>query len=207
MRYANPPLRFSGTEVRDLIRAWVLTSVAFAIFFIRTGFIPADGLTWNGFVIVFFVALLTAGVGFIVHELCHKIAAHHFRVQGEFVANGTMLFVSIFFAFMGFLFAAPGAVHILGHISKRENGIISAAGPASNMVLTLVFLPLALLPVGPFLQLIGVFGVWINAILGAFNLIPFLGLDGSKILAWHKIVYGVMVGIAGIQVAGVFIFF
>lgn len=202
MRYAT--IHFSAREKRDIAKAWILTSLAFAIFFLRTGFINPRGLTGEGFLLVFGIAALTAGVGFVVHELCHKLTAHRFGIYGEFYSNGMMLIISIVLAFMGMLFAAPGGVYMQGHITRKQNGIISAAGPVSNMVLVFLFAPLLYAP-GTLLPVIGKFGVLINAILGAFNLIPFLGLDGSKVLAWSKPVYFTLVTIAAFLVVGAYL--
>ncbi len=205
MRHANSPLSFSPVERAELAKAWLMTSLAFAIFFLRTGFVDAEGLSFAGFALVFGIAALTAGLGFVLHELCHKVAAHRFRVQAEFRSNGMMLVVSVFLALVGFLFAAPGAVYMSGSVTRRENGIISAAGPASNMILALLFLPLALLSDRSSIAgTIGAFGTLINAILGAFNLIPFLGLDGAKILAWSKGVYFSLLVAAGAIVAAAY---
>lgn len=198
MRNANPTFQFSPHEKGELVKAWVLTSLAFAIFFLRTGFLPLKNITFVGFALVFCIAAVTAGLGFVLHEMCHKYAAHHFGVHGEFHSNGFMLIASIFLAFMGFLFAAPGAVMIFGNITKRENGIISLAGPLCNVVLALLFLPLTFL--GGFLETVGSIGLLVNAILGAFNMIPFLGLDGEKIFVWNKLVYFSLVIVAGMLV-------
>jgi Zn-dependent protease len=32
-------------------------------------------------------------------------------------------------------------------------------------------------------------GVWFNAWIAVFNLIPFMGLDGAKILSWSKLAW------------------
>ncbi|MDD9952734.1 MAG: metalloprotease [Candidatus Woesearchaeota archaeon] len=195
MRHANQPIRFSALEKKDLFKAWILTSIAFTVFFLQG---QLSKVSTTGFLVIFVLAGATAGVGFIVHELCHKFAAHHFHVHGEFRANTMMLYMSIVFALMGFIIAAPGAVYMTGHITKRQNGIISAAGPASNIVLAALFLPLFLMEGLP--KTIGYFGLLINAILAGFNMIPFGNFDGSKVLPWSKPVYFTMVFLAGILI-------
>jgi len=199
MRYVNPKFNLSQIERADLVKAWLLTSVAFAIYFIRTGWVSTGGVTLQGFGVLIILAALTAGIGFIVHELSHKYAAFRYGVHGEFRANTSMLFMSIFLAVMGILIAAPGAVHIFGRISRKENGVISAAGPASNVVMALLFLPLAMYGSG-LLAVAGQLGLLINAILGAFNLIPFGIFDGAKILDWSKPVYFTMLVVAALVV-------
>jgi Zn-dependent protease len=52
-----------------------------------------------------------------------------------------MLLLALGMSFLGFVFAAPGAVHIKGYINKMQNGIFSLAGPLMNLILALVFLP------------------------------------------------------------------
>jgi len=51
----------------------------------------------------------------------------------------------------GIVFAAPGAVMIMGMVSREENGRIAAAGPITNMVIAVIFLLVSLL-LAPFIQ-------------------------------------------------------
>ena len=48
-------------------------------------------------------------------------------------------------AFLGVLLAAPGAVMVSGRITDRQNGIIAAVGPISNIIIALIFLPIYIL--------------------------------------------------------------
>lgn len=193
MRHVNAPLAFSRKEIWDVTKAWLAISLAFTIFFVRTGFGSTD------LSILFLISLCTAGIGFVVHELLHKVAAWRFRVHGEFRSNDFMLLIAVVFAFFGVIFAAPGAVYMSGNITVRENGIISAAGPLSNVVIALLFLPLWLLGTGT-LATAGFLGFLINAFLGMFNMIPFLGLDGQKVFRWNKFVYFTILVISGLMV-------
>jgi Zn-dependent protease len=94
----------------------------------------------------------------------------------------------VLIALAGFLFAAPGAVTHRGRITPRQNGLIALAGPAVNVALVLLFLPIALLGTG-FLASLGGLGVFVNLLLAAFNMIPFGPLDGRKVLSWSLPVY------------------
>ncbi len=180
-------IRFSRREVRDLLIAWVALGAAFALFFGGGAGILAVPAA---FLVLFVVNFLTAGVGFLLHELAHKVAAIRYGQIAEFRADYSMLAIAIATALAGFIFAAPGAVYHRGRITVRENGIIAVAGPVTNLVLAAAFAPL-LLGSGLVYE-VGRFGVGINLFLAAFNMIPFGPLDGKKVLAWSKAVFAVV---------------
>ncbi len=72
-------------------------------------------------------------------------------------------------------------------LSREQNGIISAAGPVINLVLCALFAALFFIAGGAsLLAEIGLAGVRINAMIAAFNLIPVSILDGTKVWAWNK---------------------
>jgi len=166
---------FSGTSLVDGTFGR-LSSLSFFISFLK----------------LFAVSLFTAGLGFLLHELAHKVVAQRYGCMAEFRAFDQMLYLALGLAMLiGFIFAAPGAVMISGMVTRKENGYISLAGPLTNYVLAALFLALSfLLPAGNFIFSIG---FSINAWLGLFNLIPFGNFDGIKILHWNKIWWGVMV--------------
>ncbi len=181
-------LNTSEREIRDLIKAWAAISIAFAI--VMRGFV---GLS---FYQVFIVAAVTVGTGFLLHELGHKIVAQRYGCFAEFRSFDQMLFLAVAMSFFGFVFAAPGAVMISGPVGVRRNGKISAAGPAVNLILAVIFLWFLSMTSGGILTIIAFYGFFINSWLALFNLLPFGNFDGKKILRWNKTVYGVMVGTA-----------
>lgn len=183
-------LEFTSKELFDLGVAWIALSIAFAIFLGRPGGLAGDPL----FALqLSLVSALTVGVGFILHELAHKVAAVRFGQVAHFQASYGMLGVAILSAIVGFIFAAPGAVAHRGRITKEEHGKIALAGPATNLALVVAFLPLYLLlgPI-PFLWQVGAFGVLVNAFLAAFNMIPYGPLDGKTVYEWHTGVFTIM---------------
>lgn len=182
-------MRYSEREVVDLAKAWGAISLAFAIMF-AGGAPGVIGSSWESFAVVLLVSAFTAGIGFLVHELAHKYVAQRYRHAAEFRSFDGGLLLALGLSLFGFIFAAPGAVMISGYVHKRENGIISMAGPLSNLVLVLVFAPLLVVP---YLGVVGALGIIINAWLGLFNLLPFGSFDGSKILAWNRVVYAALV--------------
>jgi Zn-dependent protease len=69
--------------------------------------------------------------------------------------------------------------------------MISAAGPVTNLLLCIPF-GLCLIAGGYFsgahtglLTVIGIFGIQINAMIAAFNMLPISVLDGNKVLSWN----------------------
>ncbi|TQQ81132.1 metalloprotease [Halonotius terrestris] len=183
---------FSTREVRDLLVAWAALGVAFTIFFAGGGPNVA-ALLGPSLAVLLGVSLLTAGVAFLLHEIAHKVVAVNYGQVAEFRADYSMLFLAIMSALLGFIFAAPGAVHHRGYLSEREHGHIAIAGPVMNLVLAVVFLPVYLGGVGlnlGLLVLLGQLGIIVNLFLAAFNLVPYGPLDGKTVIAWSKPVWG-----------------
>ena len=178
-------MRFSSTEINDLVTAWLVISLAFTIAF--RGYL---GLT---FLILLAVSGITVGVGFLLHEIMHKYYAQKFGCWAEFRANRKMLLFALLLSFLGFIFAAPGGVFIKGVVDRRKQGIISVAGPMTNVILALIFIAAASFL--PFAD-VWTFGAQINAFLAVFNLLPFGPLDGTKVLRWGKKYYAASVALA-----------
>lgn len=191
-------IRFSARELRDLVLAWLALGVAFALFFLGGGPGLLGALRTGGvteLVTVVAVSLLTAGVGFLLHEIGHKVAAVRYGQIAEFRADYGMLFLALVSASIGFLFAAPGAVHHQGRITERENGLIALAGPAVNLVLSVLFLIVGAVGIAANLEIvfrIGFRGLAVNLFLAAFNMIPFGALDGATIRQWSTLVWAVV---------------
>ena len=174
-------IRFGTRELLDIAIAWAALSVAFALFFggggrtilyrpgVLVGLLPAS--------------LVTAGLGFLLHEMAHKVTAIRFGQVAEFRADYGMLFLAVAGALAGFLFAAPGAVYHQGRSTLRENGLIALAGPLTNVALGMAFLPLEL-ALGGTLGNVAALGVRINFLLAGFNMIPFGPLDGNTVKTW-----------------------
>jgi Zn-dependent protease len=77
----------------------------------------------------------------VLHELAHKFTAMRFGYWAEFRKDNQMLLIAVVLAALaGVVFAAPGATVVYGdRIGRRENGLISAAGPATSLALALGF--------------------------------------------------------------------
>jgi len=130
-------------------------------------------------------------VAITIHEFSHALAADKLgdptpRSMGRLTLNplkhldpiGTLALI-----FLGFGWGKPVPIdpYNLQH-PKRDEAIISLAGPVSNLILALIislivrFLPLNNISI-LFLSIL----VQMNVILAIFNLLPLPPLDGSKI--------------------------
>jgi len=180
----------------ELLKAWAGTTIAFAV--AQTG--PGNLLS-AGFLTNLMIAAIVAGVGFVLHELAHRIVARSYGAQAHFIANNSWLLISIVLAFTGFFIAAPGAVWHRGYLTPRQGGLIALAGPVTNLVLSVVFLAALIgsavvgleLPQWLFMTLY--IGFKFNAWLGLFNMIPAGPFDGAKVLAWDWRVFAVTVAV------------
>jgi Zn-dependent protease len=196
--------RITRREEADLFVAWLAIALSFTIINITPYGImgPFAAITPLSALIYFGIALLTVGIGFILHEMAHKFMAIRFGYWAEFVKDNTMLLVAVIMAaLVGFVFAAPGATVIYSRdgtsLSREQNGIISAAGPVINLVLCVLFAALYFMSGKTgLLGMIGLAGVQINAMIAAFNLIPISILDGTKVWAWNKPVFLVLILVA-----------
>ncbi|MFH0970239.1 MAG: hypothetical protein V1776_02145 [Candidatus Diapherotrites archaeon] len=175
-------------ELTDLLISWISLSAAFAFVFADEGF------NLIGFSDALAIAALAVGTGFLLHEMAHKYVAIHFGAKAEFRAWNTGLLVALAVAVLfRFIFAAPGAVYIYGkHVTLRENGIISAAGPLMNIIIGIIGIGLSSLfatsQIGHVALIVGS----INLYLAMFNLLPFFILDGAKVFAWNKGVWAIL---------------
>lgn len=191
------PSWMSVRELQELLAAWLILSLAFAVLYgegdtaVLVQLLPA--------------CLFSVGLGFVLHELGHKVYAQRFGLEAVFHANFQGLAMAVLVAFAGFIFVSPGAVGIRGRsLSRRENGVIALLGPVMNVVLAVAFLLVLVSPVelGRLAVVTAFIGFRTNVWLGLFNLIPSHPFDGAAILAWNKLVYGVLV----VVTAGLFLY-
>ncbi|MEZ0345706.1 MAG: hypothetical protein ABWK01_04075 [Infirmifilum sp.] len=162
---------------REVLELTLATLAVFAVL--------ASGYTFilyqpYGNFIQFLRVLTLAFVIYVPHELAHKFTAEFYGYPARFSIVWEFFFLTLLSAipFIPIKFIAPGTVYIYTStgISKKTNGIISAAGPVTNIILGLV----GLLAGGPFARTVMNFSGWI----AFFNLLPFGPLDGRKVFNW-----------------------
>lgn len=151
--------RVAGVELR--MHPTFLVMVAFALLGLFGR--PLDGLVWLG--------LVFGGV--VLHELGHALVARRLGLQVRDIV----------------LLPIGGASEIDGlDESPGHELVVAAAGPATSFALAgaiAVVLVVAGVPFGsPTLAVGGLLqrGLWTNLMLGTFNLLPALPMDGGRML-------------------------
>jgi len=182
----------------DLFIAWLGITIAFTLAIVLSGF--TGKIEPLFFLYIFGISCLTVGIGFVLHEMAHKFSAMKYGYYAEFRKDNVMLLMSVVLAaLVHIVFAAPGATVIYaGGLTKEQNGKISAAGPATNLVLCIPFGIMILMTpyitgMGNVIGFIGMMGLQINAMIAAFNLLPISVLDGRKVLEWKPAIFLVMI--------------
>lgn len=179
-------INFRGSELSQLLLAWLVLGFCFSISALSTPSL---------FPIRFFSSLITLGLGFIVHELAHRYVARMYGCWAEFRVWPFGLALAVIFALASggrMIFAAPGAVYIVPmayplRLNRKAEGLISLVGPLAQLLVTILFYPLA--SIGGVIGLIGSMGWRINLWQVAFNVLPYGMLDGRKILNWSRMVW------------------
>jgi Zn-dependent protease len=203
--------RVSSAELTDLFLSLAALVIAFSILGERR--LPG--------IEAIIITALGVSTGFLLHELAHKFVAMHFGYWAEYRANRMGLVLVIVMAFVGFIFAAPGAVMIsrtsapqnfysldplgqekLAAEEKKEELLISLAGPLTNIILAIFFFLMLMSgdAAGSLWQNAASFALFINLTLAAFNLLPFGPLDGKKIYDSNRVVWA-LVGVPTILAA------
>ena len=108
---------------------------------------------------------------------------------------------------IGFVFAAPGAVYIqpqvkkgfawtIHRLTKKEFGLIAAAGPVINILFGFVFV--YIIPYFPNYNSIIYLAARFSFFLALFNMLPFGPLDGAKVSDWSWAAWATIVVAGGL---------
>jgi len=193
-------IRFSKVEIKHILIGVAALTLAFTIVLNRDLASALDMTYTAALPLTLGVSAFVVLAGFLLHELGHKFVAQRYGAWAEFRMYPLGLLLAVMMSFLGFLFAAPGAVYIAGRVTKRQNGLISLAVPIVNLAIGGIFLaiwlifPVAGTATGYVIQLIAIMSLF----LAGFNLIPIPPLDGYKIAVWNISVYVGMVVATGL---------
>ena len=174
-------MKFTRREINDLLISWAVLSFALAVL-------------WWGIDRPLLIlrmmpqSIIAVGTGFAFHEMAHKYTAQRYGLAAEFRRWDFGLMIAIFSSFLGFLFAAPGAVYTFGYADEKTMVKTSVSGPATNFIIALISIGLSFFISSNFLHFLAYF----NLFLALFNLLPVPPMDGSKVLRYSPLLWGVM---------------
>jgi Zn-dependent protease/CBS domain-containing protein len=166
--------RIGGIEI-DLHYTWLLAFILIS-WSLAVGYFPS--VLPSASVVVYWtlgvLAALLLFVSVLLHELCHSLVARRLGVQVDSIT------LFIFGGVSNLRSEAPNA---------RATFLISVAGPLASLVLAAIsWLITTVLPSGsPAAALLG-YLAFVNFLVGVFNLMPGLPLDGGRVL--QSIVWG-----------------
>lgn len=184
---ASKILGLESDEMTDLIIATIVTTLIFAYNW-QAPLATLEALPLS------FLAVVTA---YIIHELAHRFTARKLNCLAVYKLWLPGVIFGLLMMLVGIKFILVGAVVISTyrfgrwgmkskHPSMREIGLISASGPAANLVLAALFKALS-----EFALSSPTFGylALINAWFAFFNLVPVKPLDGSKVFFWNPVIW------------------
>jgi Zn-dependent protease len=153
------------------------------------------------------IAIVPIMLAITVHEAAHGLVADKLgdqtaRLAGRVTINpfkhidplGTIVLPLVMYALSGFMFGWAKPVPVnwrnLGQ-PRRDTALVAIAGPLANFVMLLLWSFMLAVPVllslnewiGLPLFLMAQYGILINAVLMALNLLPVLPLDGGRVLS------------------------
>ncbi len=199
MKYAYN-FRFYPEEKKDIALALLVLTFSFYILISRN-------LLFQGIISLLdlLTAFLAVLIAFFLHEMAHKYVAFKYGYPAAFRAWKMGLLIAFLSSFIGFLFAAPGAVYVYGYPSKDENGKISAAGPITNIIAGFTLLGLAFIMPFHYLSAMLAYIASLNFFLAFFNLLPIGPMDGVKIFTWNLPIYILLLALSIIGFASFYI--
>lgn len=214
--------RFSSTEKRDLAIASILVvlvgismmgypsgifnAIPQLISFVSAGFWWYPALTIGIFL-----------VSFMAHEMAHKFVAQHYGQWSEFRMTQQGYLLSAMAILWSFPIFGTGVVATSRAKSLEEDGKVNLAGPLTNfviaagiaigmlLVVAAVGIPVVDFPTRLILSILR-YGLMLNAMLGAFNMIPVQPFDGATVMRWNKPVWAVLlVALLALLLFGLFV--
>ncbi|ADC47548.1 peptidase M50 family [Methanobrevibacter ruminantium M1] len=191
---------FTKNELRDLVIAFIVLSIAFAIANVK--------FDLHAFISILPIVMFGVGVGFLLHELGHKYVANKYGYKAEFKLWPIGLLIALITSLIGWVFALPGEAKITAeNIDEETTGKIAIAGPMANIGLGLLFIVIAAITyplkssftLFELIYLVSTVGFSVNAFLATFNILPFYTLDGTKVMKWSVKAFIVAFAIAAIM--------
>ncbi|BCU68435.1 peptidase M50 [Sulfolobales archaeon HS-7] len=147
----------------------------------------------------FLIPLVGAILAIIPHEIAHRQVARRYGCLSRFYLYPLGLFLTIIFnLFTPFFVFAAGYTGIscraFYSLTDKDdvNGITAAAGPTTNIILSIIFSVLAAIGTGGLKTIFAEYSAF-NSYVAFFNLLPLGPLDGAKVIKWRVWIWGVLI--------------
>ncbi|PLC67322.1 peptidase M50 [Thermoproteus sp. CP80] len=140
-------------------------------------------------------------IAIVPHELAHRQIARRRGCWSRFALYRPGFLVTLIVNGLVGIFARGPVLFISGYTliscysyTREDDGLISLAGPATNMAVALLSLALLSLPVelGLLTAQFLIYLMRLNSFVAFFNLLPLGPLDGAKIFRWNIPIWAVM---------------
>jgi len=152
----------------------------------------------HGDLAMYLLLAVIASLAVIPHEYAHKFTAIKMGCISRYILDPMGLIITLISAipYIPFKIIAPGytLVSIIRydpHYVKRLNGIVSFAGPLTNLFISVISLAILIAlyrftvtAINPYMLLFLRFNAYWNSWVALFNLLPIPPLDGSKVITW-----------------------
>ncbi|MCL5262311.1 MAG: site-2 protease family protein [Candidatus Marsarchaeota archaeon] len=183
----------AAREVREILIADIVLILAFTLTLSGGVFLASSSSFAKDFLYLLPITAIGVTLSFVLHELMHKFVAQHYGAIAGFRTSPNGLLITLLTGMFGFLLGIPGATVIYASsFTRKENGIVSLAGPLTNFAVFAVFLAVGIVlspAQGSYIASMIGFVLFISILLAFFNMLPIFPLDGSKVLAWDRRIY------------------
>ncbi len=180
-------IKFTKEEIRNLLISIIVISTLFTI-----NMTQKIGWTNTEIINILIITLILFSISFIAKIYSQKYLARKYHYHIEYKIWGYGIIFAIVTMLLNIFIITPGYFKygLYDRIAtEEEKAKIAIIGPAANMILAVIFLIALIilkstLTTSAIIKLAMLIGFYINTYMAVFNLIPFMALDGIKIVEY-----------------------
>lgn len=136
---------------------------------------------------ILLMVIVVSGVTAVAHELAHRYFSKRYGIGAEYkfwdIGTLSLIVTTILFS-TPFGQPARNIINRSGSMDVRKQGMISLAGPIASLLLSIIFLVLFILKIGP--ASLGSEGFKISMLACVYSLMPFEPMEGKIVMTWNK---------------------